>query len=110
MNSNEIHHISVHDLKKIMDQQPATCLIDVRELNEWQALRIPGAIHIPKDTIANKIPEIISDKNEAIYLHCQGGVRSLTAAQTLRNLGYTNLYSVDGGIGEWSMFGYPVAQ
>lgn len=108
MNQQRIHNISVHELKKIMDTEPKICLIDVRELNEWQTVRIPAAIHIPKDSIAEKISEVVSDKNQPIYLHCQGGVRSMTAAKTLHDLGYTNLYSIDGGIGEWAMFGYPV--
>jgi rhodanese-related sulfurtransferase len=107
-NKNAMHNISVHVLKKLMDQQPNICLIDVREIAEWQTIRIPGAVHIPKDTLAAKIAELMLDKNHAIYLHCQGGVRSLTAANGLKALGYTNLYSIDGGIGEWAMFGYPV--
>lgn len=108
MNTSGVQHINVHALKNIMDSQPNICLIDVRELHEWQNMRMPGAIHIPKDTIADKITGIALDKDQPIYLHCQGGVRSLTAAKTLQDLGYTNLYSVDGGIGEWAMFGYPV--
>lgn len=110
MPTSMIKTINVHDLKKKMDTQNNLCLIDVRELEEWQEIRIPKAIHIPKDTISVHIEAEATDKNQAIYLHCRGGVRSLYAAQNLIDLGYTDVYSVDGGIVEWAMFGYPVEQ
>lgn len=108
MTKPAIKTIAVHELKSKMDLQPNLFLIDVRELDEWQELRIPGALHIPKDEIRLKIEEHIKDKTQAIYLHCRGGVRSLYAAQCLLDIGYEEIYSVDGGIMEWAMFGYPV--
>ena len=84
-------------------------LIDVREDHEWQEQHIPRAVHIPKDELVNVIEETIPDKEATIYLHCRGGVRSLYAADCLMNLGYQNVYSVDGGIMDWMGAGYPVA-
>ncbi|WED42297.1 rhodanese-like domain-containing protein [Legionella cardiaca] len=110
MNEIEIPTISVQELKKRLDADPALCLIDVRELSEWQILRIPHAIHIPKDELPNRISTHISDLNHPIYLHCKGGVRSLYAANCLLEMGYKKVYSVDGGIMEWTMFGYPVEE
>lgn len=106
--TEQIKTINVHELKNRMDLNSALCLIDVRELDEWQEVRIPNAIHIPKDEIAAKIDTHVKEKEQAIYLHCRGGVRSLYAAQTLLDLGYKDVYSIDGGIMEWAMFGYPV--
>ncbi|TAL60435.1 MAG: rhodanese-like domain-containing protein [Legionella sp.] len=100
--------IDVHTLKKQMDIQPDLCLIDVREMEEWEAQRIPGASLIPKDQIIVKIATQVSDKNQPIYLHCRSGARSLYAAQSLIEQGYQEVYSVDGGILEWAMQGYPV--
>ena len=110
MTKPEIKTIDVHELKNKMDTQPDLCLIDVRELEEWQAARIPGAHHIPKDNIASNIESKVSDKTHPIYLHCRGGVRSLYAAQSLMDIGYKEVYSVDGGIVEWAMFGYPIKE
>lgn len=110
MTKHEIKTIDVHELKNRMDVESDLCLIDVRELEEWQDIRIPGAHHIPKDEISVKIQNTITDKTRAIYLHCRGGVRSLYAAQCLMDIGYNEVYSVDGGIMEWAMFGYPVEQ
>ncbi|KTD08616.1 rhodanese-like domain-containing protein [Legionella jamestowniensis] len=110
MNANNIATISVQELKQRMDENPSLCLIDVRELHEWQSIRIPGAIHIPKDNLPQRIETLVSDLNQPIYLHCKGGVRSLYAASCLLEKGYTEIYSVDGGIIEWAMFGYPVEE
>ncbi|KTD10683.1 Rhodanese domain protein [Legionella gratiana] len=103
-----IKTINVHELKNKMKNYPDLCLIDVRELNEWEEFHIPGAIHIPKDSIISSIESKIPNKNQAIYLHCKAGVRSLYAAQSLITLGYQEVYSVNGGILEWASSGYPI--
>lgn len=110
MTNPNIKTIDVHELKNKMELNPDLCVIDVREQEEWQSARIPKTIHIPKDSIASHIAAHISDKSYPIYLHCKGGVRSLYAAQCLIDLGYQEVYSVDGGIMEWAMFGYPIEQ
>lgn len=109
MTKNDIKTINVHELKTKMDETNLH-LIDVRELEEWHQVRIPGALHIPKDIISAQIENQIADKSQPIYLHCKGGVRSLYAAQCLLDIGYEEVYSVDGGIMEWAMFGYPIEQ
>lgn len=106
----KIKTIDVHELKSIMDKNKNLYLIDVRELEEWQEIRIPGAHLIPQGVLAEQITSHINDKSLPVYLHCRGGVRSLHAAQFLLNLGYQEVYSVDGGIMEWARFGYPIEQ
>lgn len=108
MTDSSIKSISVHELKELQEQNPDLCLIDVRELNEWQMGRIPGAILIPKDEITRCIEDKISDYNQPIYLHCRSGARSAYAAQCLAELGYKEVYNVEGGIMDWAMSGYPV--
>lgn len=108
MNKNHpVQTINVIELKEHYDKEQDLCLIDVRELSEWQEIHIPKAIHIAKDDIANRIESTVPDHSTPIYLHCRGGVRSLHAANTLIELGYTNVYSVDGGIMAWHAAGFP---
>ncbi|GGI89306.1 rhodanese-like domain-containing protein [Legionella impletisoli] len=109
MNVPNIPTISVHQLKQLMESNPALCLIDVREDHEWQDIRIPGAIHVPKDRVSLKIPSLV-DPSQPIYLHCRSGVRSLFAAGCLLEIGYQEVYSVDGGILHWELSGYPVVK
>ncbi|HHF7344777.1 TPA: rhodanese-like domain-containing protein [Legionella feeleii] len=100
--------IDVHELKKRQTLEPHLCLIDVREPDEWEEARIPGALHIPKDTLPACIETEVPERHKAIYLYCKGGVRSLHAGQYLIAMGYQEVYSIDGGIIEWAMSGYPV--
>ena len=104
----KVKTIDVHQLKQEMDSNPSLCLIDVRELDEWQEGHISGAIHIPKSNVVADVPKKMPDLKQAIYLHCKGGVRSFHAAEYLIDLGYQEVYSIDGGIMAWAHFGYPV--
>ncbi|AHE67794.1 rhodanese-like domain-containing protein [Legionella oakridgensis] len=108
MSDNKVTTINVHELKRRLDADPQLCLIDVREKHEWQSMHIASARHIPKDELVARIEHEIPERECPIYLHCRGGVRSLYAAECLINMGYQQVYSVDGGIMEWDLCGYPV--
>ena len=103
-----INTINVHELKQLKESDPDLCLIDVREENEWQEVRIPGALHIPKGELVDKIQAVSPALTQPLYLHCRGGVRSLHAAKSLLEMGYGEVYTIDGGIAEWELCGYPV--
>jgi rhodanese-related sulfurtransferase len=104
---HDVQTISVEELKKYYDDNQNLNLIDVRELDEWQDVHIPRALHIPKDFIAANILKQIPDQSRPIYLHCRSGARSLHAANSLLEMGYKDVYSVDGGIIAWKEAGYP---
>jgi rhodanese-related sulfurtransferase len=108
MTNVKVKIIDVHELKNKMEKDSNLCLIDVRELIEWEEVHIAKAIHLPKDIITSEIEAKVPNKAQPIYLYCKGGVRSLYAAQPLMNLGYQEIYSVDGGIMQWLIAGYPV--
>lgn len=105
--TTHIKTIDVHNLKSKIDLHQGY-LIDVREAEEWEEIRIPGAIHIPQAQLTSLVERLVQDKITPIYLLCRGGVRSLYAAQSLNQLGYEEVYSVDGGIIAWAMSSYPV--
>ena len=107
MKDHNIKTITVHELKKRLDNAPDLCILDVREDSEWQEQHIPGALHLPKDEVTANIVAHIPDHDHPIYIHCRGGVRSLQAASYLLDLGYKEVYSIDGGIMEWAASGYP---
>ncbi|MCX7117958.1 MAG: rhodanese-like domain-containing protein [Legionellales bacterium] len=109
MTNHKVHLIDVETLKKRRDADPKLCLIDVREDNEWREGHIPLAHHIPKDNLIQRIAAIAPKHETPIYLHCKGGVRSLTAAHALLDLGYQEIYSVEGGFALWEKMGFPTA-
>ena len=74
-------------------------IIDVRSGEEFASGYIDGAINIPVDRIAS-INNYV-DKDTVIVLYCASGMRSSLAAKTLVELGYTNVYNLDGGLINW---------
>ena len=82
-------------------------LIDVREAEEFAAGRIPGAEHLCKGIIERDIETAVPDSNAEIVLYCGGGFRSALAADNLRKMGYTRVYSLAGGWREWLAAGHP---
>jgi rhodanese-related sulfurtransferase len=81
--------------------------VDVREDDEWRAGHARGAIHVGKGVIERDIEAKLPDKGEEIILYCGGGFRSALAAEALQKMGYTNVFSMDGGMRAWREAGLP---
>ncbi len=75
-------------------------LIDVREPNEWEIARIPGARLIPLGDFPAAIPTL--DRNSEIVVQCRSGVRSGKAVRQLQEAGFTNVANLAGGILRWA--------
>lgn len=76
-------------------------LVDVREDNEFEAGHAAGAEHIGRGVIERDIVQKHSDKDEELILYCGGGYRSALAADNLQKMGYTNVFSMQGGWTAW---------
>ena len=83
-------------------------LIDVREDNEWERGRARGAEHLGRGVIERDIEQEVPDHAAELILYCGGGYRSALAADSLRRMGYTNVYSMAGGWKAWKESGAPV--
>ncbi len=82
-------------------------VIDVREKVEWDEGHIPGATHVPRGYLELRIENVVKDKDAPVVLYCAGGTRSVLAARTLQDMGYTNVSSMTGGFGRWKDEGLP---
>jgi molybdopterin/thiamine biosynthesis adenylyltransferase/rhodanese-related sulfurtransferase len=82
-------------------------VIDVREASEWEQGHLPGAVHISKSYVEQQVEAAAPDRDAEVILYCAGGVRSLFVAQTLEQLGYTNVASMSGGFQAWKSAGLP---
>jgi molybdopterin/thiamine biosynthesis adenylyltransferase/rhodanese-related sulfurtransferase len=76
-------------------------VVDVREASEWEQGHVPGAVHISKSYVEQQIEAAVPDRDAPVILYCAGGVRSLFAAKTLQEMGYTNVASMSGGFQAW---------
>lgn len=87
-------------------RQGQAIIIDVREKDEWEEGRIPGARLVPLAQISLRAPELPRDRT--IILQCRSGARSRSAAETLRSIGFARLANLRGGIIGWASAGLPV--
>lgn len=71
-----------------------TVLIDVRSAEEFNSGHHPGAVNIPHTQISEKISTVAPDKNTPLYLYCRSGRRVGIAIETLKSLGYLNMYNL----------------
>ncbi len=76
-------------------------VLDVREPDEYEQGALPGAIHIPRGNLESQIENRVAGRDTPIVVHCAGGTRSAFAAETLSELGYTDVVSMAGGFNRW---------
>jgi len=94
------HTISAEEAHTMMEESDNYVLIDVRTEEEYNDLRIEGAILIPDYEISERAEKELPDKDATILIYCRSGRRSASAAEILSSLGYTNVYDL-GGIIDW---------
>jgi len=88
--------VTIDELEQAIAQ--GAHVVDVREQDEFNAGHVPNAHLIPLNTVPDRMSEI--PEGETVWLICQGGVRSMKAANYLEAQGY-NVVSVAGGTGSW---------
>lgn len=105
----EITTITIDEAYDIYTGSEAYLFIDVRSEDEFNSGHVEGAIHIPVGEIGDRLGEIPDDKILIVYCNGSGCNRSGTAANTLVENGFDNVYDIGGrGIFEWEEKGYPV--
>jgi rhodanese-related sulfurtransferase len=100
-----ISELTVPEVKAKLARGEKLDLIDVREDREWEAGHIKGAQHMGRGVIERDIEVKIPDLDTEIILYCGGGFRSALAADMLQQMGYTRVYSMDGGWRGWNEAG-----
>ena len=78
-------------------------VVDIRDTQEWSDGHIPGARLVPLDDLRADPARTLPRSN--IVFVCGQGLRSLTAAKLADRLGIGNVYSLDGGISNWTRAG-----
>ena len=81
-------------------------LVDVREPDEWRAVRANGATLIPMSQFQQRHAELPTDR--PIFVICASGSRSAAATGFLLRSGWTDVAHVEGGTTAWERAGLPV--
>lgn len=91
----------------LSQREQGAVLIDVREQDEFDQGAVPGAIHIPRGFLESRIEDIVRDRDAPVVVYCAGGARSLFGAESLGQMGYSNVSSMAGGFNGWKTAGLP---
>jgi rhodanese-related sulfurtransferase len=93
------------DIRRDDPVRPAV-LLDVRERDEFAAVRVEGSLFIPMSQLGVRVDEVPRDR--PILVICASGSRSTGATGFLLGQGFTDVGSVAGGIEGWQRLGLPV--
>lgn len=85
--------------------------IDVRKDKDWEAGRVPGAVHLElKKVLSDEALSKVVKKDQEVVLYCNGPkcMRSSKASAKAVGWGYSKIYYFRGGLPAWKAAGYPV--
>jgi molybdopterin/thiamine biosynthesis adenylyltransferase/rhodanese-related sulfurtransferase len=94
--------ISVTELKSKIDNKETFLLIDVREPSEYEIVKIPGSVLIPKQGFLDGSALAGLPQDKPIILHCKSGVRSAECLAILKSAGFAGATHVSGGVVAWA--------
>jgi rhodanese-related sulfurtransferase len=88
------------------EASPQPLVVDVREPNEFAAVRLDDVVLLPMSSFAERFEELPRDR--PLLLMCAAGARSAAATAHLLRNGFTDVTNVAGGITDWERAGLPV--
>ena len=112
----DICEIMPWDLEEMMADDPDLLVLDVRETDEFEAMHIKGALHVPRGILESACewdyeetePELVKARDRHVVVVCRSGYRSLMAAYSLHILGYKDVCSLKTGMRGWKDYDQPM--
>jgi len=98
-----IPELSVHEAQSLLSSPTPPRLIDVREVDEWEHCRIPGAELLPLSQFGELAPQRLEDPEQPLVIYCHHGGRSARVTEYLIQQGFKNVSNLSGGIDAWSI-------
>ena len=95
--------VTAQDVKAMQQRGEKFRLIDVRELDEWNTVKIEGAELIPLSQFQQQATAKLDEYDEKIVLYCHHGMRSARAQGYLKSQGYSDVLNLTGGIDAWAL-------
>ena len=106
-----IELVSPAEAAQVIDDDPAGLVVlDIRTPEEFNDVRLASAINVDfyDADFADQLDGL--DKNDPYVMYCRSGNRSSDAVKTMKDLGFVEVYEIDGGIVNWYDSGFPVEQ
>jgi rhodanese-related sulfurtransferase len=95
-----IKEVTPAESMQLRELNPSIVFLDVREPNEWNLGRVPGALFIARGNLESRVEATIP-REKKIIIYCARGNRSALAADTLQQMGYEDVASMSQGFGGW---------
>ena len=89
-----IECVDVATAKKIYDESPDAVIVDVREAKSAEESKLTDSINISRGLLEMQVHKVCPEATTVILTHCGGGGRASLAAQTLKQLGYGEVYAI----------------
>ena len=111
-----VKEIMPWDLSRALAAGSKPILLDVREPAEFDLLRIPGSINVPRGVLEQScewdydetVPELAAGREQEIVVICRSGKRSVLAADMLLQMGFAHVVSLKTGVRGWSDYEQPM--
>jgi molybdopterin/thiamine biosynthesis adenylyltransferase/rhodanese-related sulfurtransferase len=100
-----VPEVAIDEVRTRLERGESWTLLDVREREEYREGHLEGAVSLPRGFLEIRVEEAVPDKSTPVIAYCAGGVRSLIAARTLKEMGYENVVSMSGGYTAWKNAG-----
>lgn len=94
-----VKNLNSHEFRDEIKRSTKKVVIDVREVDEYKRGYIQGAVNLPLSQLGQRLNEV--PKDNTIFLYCQSGMRSKSAAKMLSKKGYLQINQLQGGISTW---------
>jgi len=100
-------NLSASEAKSLLDQRPDIAVIDVR--SEWEArhTRLSGALQSGNSKQQLEAATRRVDRDTPVLIYCAGGFRSRLGINSLKQLGFREIYHLDRGIMAWKLANFP---
>jgi len=104
------------DLDERLKSGDAPLVLDVREPEEYAAMRIAGSLNVPRGILEaacdwgyeETVPELVEARGREIVVVCRSGNRSVLAAAVMQQLGYGRVSSLKTGLRGWNDYDQPL--
>jgi len=105
-------------LQAMRSERPDLMIIDVRESSEHEQGHLEGAMLVPRGILEaaadfsypKRVQSLVDARERPIVLYCATGGRSAMAAVTLKQMGFREVYSLAGGVAQWSTENRPLVR
>lgn len=103
-----VESIAASEAAVLLADDPAAVLLDIRTPAEFAAGRLEGAVNVDfyAADFADRLAQL--DRDAIYVIYCRSGNRTTAALEMFRDLGFTSVHAVDGGIVAWESTGHPV--